>query len=1471
MMHRIQKSLFPVVLTVVIYGCSAGCMPQLDDGTGTDTKDPTGDAVDAFDPGDAAGACKGATLPECKTEGVCNLQDEATGLPAVWKCNADGQWECDYSVLGEVYEGKKEILCDGLDNDCDGDKDEMEDVDFVDACPDLDNGVCAVSPGAVTIACVSTGAGDNTVYSFECDATEVPDYVAREIFDPQAVVTGVLCDGEDNDCDGETDEDHEHYNGLDATERAGLTYSLCQGFGGICNATVTNEDPYQASGDVIFRCNKGSMECNYDFVELFDAPESLCDGQDNDCDGETDEVTDITESDCPHLGVCDGKVDAICLGGAWICDMTGALADPAYQVEETHCDGLDNDCDGDVDEGLDWLSRVEARCTDQDCESDPFCGKWLPACGGSTTVDFVEADQCPLVTRDDDLFGKPWVPVLDAYGNPVLPGVCQYDAIDGETDVLLHCLPYDGNDDGVDEAAFLVCRYDAMETTENLVYTENESLFHAAGHWCDNLDNDCDGLVDAHKVTDTSTHLIQVSENNPLDLAWTTCKILGECGPVTTATCAAGTWTCNYDGGPIEKGTGPGCEDSVDDPACQWVETLCDSKDNDCDGEVDEGITSDSGDALVAAGCTQDGVCAGAVQAICNENGQAPGAWSCDYADAFALGYAPLEDGDPDLCDGKDNDCDGEVDEEISAGPLDGDYALIIDAAGCLDKGLCTGTVTATCDPEAETEEDRWICTYPGEFFDDSVLVQGIFHEVECDGLDNDCDGVIDENLDLDFGGLDSPKVRSGCFFDGICADSMAWGCSQAAWTCDGDPDVGWEPDEATCDNIDNDCDGVVDESLTDPSPLGADCDGYGKGVCQVGLAANCAAGDWTCVFDGVQNYEAVEVSCDGLDNDCDGGTDEDLDWTTSPGVNACLSQGVCDPQDVVAVCTGTPSGWLCNYGAIEAYKSVEQLGDCDGVDNDCDGVVDEQACGPCAQCEVDNNCFNNLCRSDPFGGETFCATGTSSCIMEDLVTGECKSVGHGQTACITRTARAICSSGGWNIDDVNDCSGDTPVCHAGQCKFCEPQALSCQGSQIYQCDALGANAYPFDNCAPGQICVGAGDCITNGEFQVDLLAADALSFDPKPRVAGLKGGGFVVVWGSANPTADGSGTAVMGRIYDPDLAPIGEPFIVNEVLEDDQAEPAIDAATVGYGRFVVAWVTTDTAGDPGQGIAAQVFEADGTRVGGEISVNQVVDSDQSNPAVTMYQDGRFLVAWDNKLADNTFDVKARYFLADGTPDGDEFALNTFLAYNQRTPDVDFLPDGGLAGSWASTGKDDQGFAVVALLLDDEGTPLDPPGEMLINEYEFGSQKNQVVVAFEEGAKIGWFAIFWESQKQASGDSSGIFMEIVNQLGVQVGQGVDIQVHQNDSGAQAVPRAARLAGDLLVAVWESDDADADGVGIARRIFNSSGGAETNELPVNQSISGDQLDPDVDSIDPTTFTVVWTNSHTGHVMGRILND
>ena len=89
-------------------------------------------------------------------------------------------------------------------------------------------------------------------------------------------------------------------------------------------------------------CQRGSWSCSY--PDGYEATETSCDGEDNDCDGTIDDATIVPDDTCPQLGVCAGL--ATCDGSlGWNCHLP-----VTYQVDETICDGLDNDCDGRVDE-----------------------------------------------------------------------------------------------------------------------------------------------------------------------------------------------------------------------------------------------------------------------------------------------------------------------------------------------------------------------------------------------------------------------------------------------------------------------------------------------------------------------------------------------------------------------------------------------------------------------------------------------------------------------------------------------------------------------------------------------------------------------------------------------------------------------------------------------------------------------------------------------------------------------------------------------------------------------------------------------------------------------------------------------------------------------------------------------------------------------------------------------------------------
>jgi hypothetical protein len=119
---------------------------------------------------------------------------------------------------------------------------------------------------------------------------------------------------------------------------------------------------------------------------VFGAPEleslEVCDGEDNDHNG----VIDDAPRDCPpcsQQGVCAGTSVARCLGKAkWECGSTA----PTYQAKESTCDGLDNDCNGKVDENARTCASLNAKCGEPDdgCGGKLSCGICVAprTCGG---------------------------------------------------------------------------------------------------------------------------------------------------------------------------------------------------------------------------------------------------------------------------------------------------------------------------------------------------------------------------------------------------------------------------------------------------------------------------------------------------------------------------------------------------------------------------------------------------------------------------------------------------------------------------------------------------------------------------------------------------------------------------------------------------------------------------------------------------------------------------------------------------------------------------------------------------------------------------------------------------------------------------------------------------------------------------------------------------------------------------------
>jgi hypothetical protein len=223
-----------------------------------------------------------------------------------------------------------------------------------------------------------------------------------------------------------------------------------------------------------------------------------------------------------------------------------------------------------------------------------------------------------------------------------------------------------------------------------------------------------------------------------------------------------------------------------------------------------------------------------------------------------------------------------------------------------------------------------------------------------CDGLDNDCNGVVDDSVNDGFGHVTG---QACCAFGNKCGTGVCtygvYACAGSQVVCDG----GSGPSPEVCDGLDNDCNSQVD----DVPGKGLSCalPGGCPGVldCQPGMGLVCTA-----AATGLEK-------CNGIDDDCDGSIDEEPDVSQNdPAIGVDCDKPM-PPQDGPPCAAGKTvckSGAVVCDGAVKPSKEV-----CDGVDNDCNGEVDQP--NPCAG---DLLCVNGQCLSKCQGGEFPCPGG---------------------------------------------------------------------------------------------------------------------------------------------------------------------------------------------------------------------------------------------------------------------------------------------------------------------------------------------------------------------------------------------------------------------------------------------------------------------------------------------------------------
>jgi hypothetical protein len=470
---------------------------------------------------------------------------------------------------------------------------------------------------------------DDTARGFDGDG--IPNYpmpgdddIGAYEWRPTCIPSLEICDGIDNDCDGQVDEGN-----------PGGGQACTTGIPGVCSAGTT-------------ACTSGHIVCN----QNTQASAEVCDGIDNNCNGQVD------ENNPGGGGACSTGLPGVCSSGTRTCQAGSLNCVQSAQASAEACDGLDNNCNGLVDEGFpDTDGDGLADCIDPDIDDDGV----------------LNASDCAPYD-------------VTTWGVPI--EVANVKAITSSPTTLTYDLQNVGSGTHYEIVSGLLSR---TVVTRGFQEDFCVAAFTGGGSWQDPRPNP--------PVRNGWYYMIRDVNNCGASSYGTPLRN----SPRSVGVCPTGIQDLDFDGSPSDLD----CNDN--DPTSSPLKTeVCDGRDNNCNGQVDE--NNPGGGGPCATGIP--GVCSAGTNACLS------GAIACVQNTQAAT----------EICDGLDNNCNGQVDENNPGGG-----------------GACATGLVGVC------SAGMMICQIGS-----LSCVQNTQASAEtCDGLDNNCNGSVDEGFpDADADGL---------------------------------------------------------------------------------------------------------------------------------------------------------------------------------------------------------------------------------------------------------------------------------------------------------------------------------------------------------------------------------------------------------------------------------------------------------------------------------------------------------------------------------------------------------------------------------------------------------------------------------------------------------------------------------------------------------------------------------------------
>jgi len=854
---------------------------------------------------------------------------ENTGLSFSTCVDGDGDGYDDMACGGEdcddgdiaINPAAQEVCDNGVDEDCNT----LADVSDGDSDTYI-NIVCAGGDDCDdSDDTLNPGVDEDGDGSNACDDCNDTPGLGAFLFPGNTEVCG---DGIDQDCSG----------GDDLPDVDGDGYIAVACGGDDCDDTNPTVNPGSDLDSDGFTVCDG--DCDDTVATAFPGGTEVCDGGvDNDCDGVADDIDADNDGDLaiPCGGTdCDDNDPSV--GANTDADSDGSNAcldcdddDPlVYPGALELCDTTDSDCDG-LEDAFDL--DVNSGGTTTQSNSSTIQGFITQIAGVPSTI--AVANGGTIVDLDLTL-DVAYAPLTEITLTLTSPQGTTVTVVTGATGTDMNATVLD------DEAASALSSGSgpytgAFQPSNPLSAFDGED---AAGTW---------------SVTGTTTSLFGFGTIDAATLTFTIGAVDDADGDLAVDSCG----DCDDTDPTIYPDAPEICGDGIDQD-CDGVDA---TGDLDNDGFIDSncgGDDCDDGDPLVNPSVDGDG----------------DGSNVCDDCDDTDANNYP---GNLEICaDGIDQDCSGADDN----GDSDGDgyiNEICIGGTDCDDSN-------ATVFPGAfDQDNDGYdICEDCYEIGGDTEALINPDEPEVCDGLDNDCDGISDnEDADEDgyvndacFGGDDcddtDPAINPQTDTDGdgfhacvdcddeveavfpggeeVCGDGIDQNCNGSDLVGDVDGD-GYDSEACDGDDCDDDNAAANPGAMDICDGIDLDCDGSTVAVDEDGdgfYDEDCGGDD--CDDDVISIHPDAAEICDGIDNNCDGelleGGEDDAD---GDGVPACADD--CDDNDP------------------ELFPGATET--CDGEDNDCDGEIDEglitdgdqdgferEACGgeDCDDSNADNN-----------------------------------------------------------------------------------------------------------------------------------------------------------------------------------------------------------------------------------------------------------------------------------------------------------------------------------------------------------------------------------------------------------------------------------------------------------------------------------------------------------------------------------